>query len=385
MTEDGSRILLGVTADASVPFLAGAARDLARRGWDVHVVVSGGSNAEALAASGGVTVHSLPMSRDPDPLRDLLALVRVVALVRRLRPDVVSAATPKAGLLLGLASCACRVPVRVYQLWGLRYETTGGAVRRVLLALEKIAARAATNVVSVSESLRRVAVADGLVSPARITVLGPGSSHGVDVDRFASDAADRRAARSARWPSEDLAVVGYVGRLHPDKGIDTLAAGVAELSRRGVRARLLLVGGAEGAEGALAALADTSWEVEVTGHVADVAPWLRLMDVLCLPSRREGFPNVVLEAAAAGVPSVVTPATGTVDAVVDRETGLVAADHDPRALAASLAEVLGDPDLRAQLGMAARGRVRAEFEQSLVWDRYADHYAALVAASGLQR
>ena len=377
----GRRILLAVTADASIPVVRGSAEHLAAAGWDVHVVSSGGDNGRALSDRSPVVVHDLAMRRDPAPVPDLVALLRMVRLVRRVRPDVVSAATPKAALLVGLAAWLCRVPVRVHQLWGLRYETTTGTRRRVLRWLEKASAASATDVVAVSASLRDVAVADGIAS--RIHVIGAGSSHGVDVERFTVTPDQRAAARAVRWPDgSDLPVVGFVGRLHPDKGLDTLVDAVRLLDRRGIRGRLLLVGGEEGASHLLDGLRDAGgWASETTGHVSDVAPYVALMDLLCLPSRREGFPNVVLEAAVAGVACVGTPATGVVDAIVDGQTGVLAADHTPEALADALEPLLRDAEGRARLGAAARERALAHFDQRDVWAAYERHYAALAGAA----
>lgn len=378
---DRRRIALAVTSDASIAFVAGLAEYLDGRGWDVHVVSSGGQNADDLARRGRVSLHTVAMRREPSPLADLVSVVRAVRLLRRLRPDVVSVATPKAALVVGIAAWLSRVPVRVHQLWGLRYETTSGVRRRLLRALEQVSAAVATDVVAVSPSLRDVALAEGVAT--QIAVVGPGTSHGVDVERFAPDASSRRAARFERWGSADVPVVGFVGRLHPDKGLDTLVDAVRLADGRGVRGHLLLVGGEEGAGHLLDGLADlTSWTHEVTGHVADVAPWLRLMDVLCLPSRREGFPNVVLEAAAAGVPCIGTPATGVVDAIVDGSTGLVTPDHSAQSLAAAVERLVADPGLREDLGERARRRVAERFDQRLVWEAYAGHYARLVGDEG---
>jgi glycosyltransferase involved in cell wall biosynthesis len=371
------RILLAVTADVSIGFVAGTARYLAAQGWDVHVASGAGPRLERLGEEPGITVHPTSVERDPSLRSDATALLAVVRLVRRIRPDVVSAATPKAGLLFSLAAAVLRVPVRVYQLWGLRYETERGLRRRVLMATERLAAGAATDVLAVSASLQEIAVRDRLVRARKTQVLGAGSSHGVDPVRFAVDAETRRDRQQARWPEDRRPVIGFVGRLNPDKGIDTLAAAARILSARGVEARLVIVGSHDGAaEDVIAQLTTCGWPCEFWGQTDDVAGALSQMDVLCLPTRREGFPNVVLEAAVAGLPTVATPATGVVDAVQHERTGLLAASFDPSDLADQLARVVTEPALRQSLGRAARDRAIAEFDQTRVWHLYADFYAS---------
>jgi glycosyltransferase involved in cell wall biosynthesis len=377
------RILLAVTADASVGFVRGTARHLARDGWDVHIASAPGPLSTALAADGVVTVHATSMRRNPSPLSDLRDLGSAVALLRRVRPDVVSAATPKAGLLFTLAARAALVPVRVYQLWGLRYETTSGAARRVLMMLERTAVRASTEVIAVSASLRDVAVADRIAPAGRISIMGAGSSHGVDVEHFAVTPEERARRQRERWPDDPYRpVVAFVGRLHADKGVDTMLAAIAQLADQGVCARLIVVGELDGADQLLLTGVDTcGWPAETWGHVEDVSDALAVSDVLCLPSKREGFPNVVLEAAAAGVPTVATAATGIADAVLDGCTGLVSPTRDPAELADRLGWLLGDANLRGRLGSAARDRVRALYDHRLVQAAYADHYRALLRAA----
>jgi glycosyltransferase involved in cell wall biosynthesis len=370
------RILLSVTGDGSLVLMQGFPDHLVRRGWDVHVVCSPGPSADALEAGSPVTVHRLPMDRDPAPTRDLAALVSWVRLLRDVRPDVLSVGTPKAGLLGGVAGFLTRVHGRVYLLRGLRYETSTGTARRVLLTTERVACAVAHDAVAVSSSLRTRALDDRLLPAPKISVLGHGSSNGVDLARFATTPAERRAAQAERWPGEPrLPVLGFIGRVHPDKGVDLLADALAELSGRGRTGRLLVVGSPDaGGDLYEERLRATGFRVEFTGSVPDVVPYLRLMDVLCLPTKREGFPNVVLEAGAAGIPTVATRATGIDDAVVDGRTGLVAASRDPRELADLLESVLCDEDARARMGREAREMVAERFARPAVWERYEAFY-----------
>src|SRR5208282_816394 len=260
-----------------------------------------------------------------------------------------------------------RIPCRCYTLYGLRCETTRGLKRGLLLLTERIACACAHRVLCVSESLRQKAIELRIVAANRTAVLADGSCAGVDPERFApTTEALKRAGHIRRdlgIPAE-APVVGFVGRLTKDKGISELVEAYLALRADIPDLRLLLVGDMEEGD-PLPSQTRRHIECEQgifrTGFVQAPADYYHAMDVLALPTYREGFPTVVLEVHTAGKPVVATRATGVVDAVLDGITGILVPVGDGQALANALALVIGDRELAAALGSAGRERVLREF------------------------
>lgn len=374
------RILLGVTSDTSLRLMTGFPEYLSDQGWDVHIVSSPGPLSSTLIQSDALTIHTIPMRRVPSLRSDIRALAQWVLLLREVQPDISSLGTPKAGLIGGVASYLTRTPTRVYMLRGLRFETATGIRRAILRRVERISCAAAHEVVAISPSLKSVALNEGIVREQKIVVVGNGSSNGVALVRFATSSEDRRRAQEDRWGSSTKPVLGYVGRINPDKGVGLLADALKCLARDNVAARLLVVGGADSPESESLRLSlDASGiEVEFVGQVPDVAPFLKLIDVLCLPTKREGFGNVIIEAAAAGIPTVATESTGVTDAIVDGVTGMIVRSRDPERFATAAALLLKNTDLRHELGDAALKRAISNFSQDIVWQNYAAYYRSLL-------
>ena len=348
-------------------------RQLMAAGYEILVVSSPGPELDALATDLGVRVVAIPMSREMSPAADAGALRRWIRLLRRERPALIVTATPKASLVGLVAARTTRAPRRVYYLGGLRLEGETGMRRRVLGAAERLTAACAHVVVvnspSLADSVRRYR----LTSPGKLRVIRPASSHGVDAGHFAPQTPDA-ALRSGLGVAEAMPVVGFVGRVTADKGVGALVEALRLLRSRGRAVQLLVLGSqsehdSDGWVDRLRAEAN----VVLTGHVDDVRPYLALVDVHVLPSRREGFPNVVLEAGAMGIPTVTTRATGAVDSVRDGETGLLVDVDAPGQLADAVARLLDDPALRGRLGAAARDWVVRDFQPERVVATFVGH------------
>lgn len=380
MATPRSGTLIVKTSDMSVDVvLRDQLRYLAGSSLAPIAVAAGNSGRlEGIARREGVDVHPLPLERDPSPMRDLRALFELIRLMRRLRPELVVYGTPKATLLAGAAALCTGVPARVQVLHGLRLETTTGLARRLLLATEKLAVRMSTHTMAVGHGVLRRCAELG-IDTRSMSVVGRGSVVGIDTRRAALLAADpevRRRNRAALGTRDDELVVGFVGRVTRDKGIETLVRAVARLRDTGLAVRLAVVGIDEG----IGALDDDAqrllrepW-VTLTGDLADPIEMYTAFDAFCLPSYREGLSTVTLEAWAAGVPVVTSDSTGLGDLVDDGRTGLVVPIADTDATARALMRVLTDTTLRGALRRSATAEVEEHFAREGLWARCLAYY-----------
>jgi glycosyltransferase involved in cell wall biosynthesis len=354
--------VIGITHPQTCLVLRGRLHALCQAGFRVVLISSPGELAEQLAAEEGAAYIPIPMRRGIAPLADIVSLFRLASTLRRLQPTLTEFSTPKAGFLGNIAAFLCRVPSRVYLLRGLRLETSSGFKRALLKAAERLASACAHIVVCNSESLRRQAISLGIARERKLRLIADGSSNGVDVARFVPgpDTMRDQLGIPANAP-----VLGFVGRLTRDKGVPDLLEAFNLLLETVPDARLLLVGWFDDSEDALTvyqrARIDAHPRIVRTGFVPNTAPYYHAMDVLVLPTWREGFPNVVLEAAASGLPVVATLTTGACDAVLPGITGLLVPPGDPRALTESMLTLLKYPQRRISMGRSARRWVVQRF------------------------
>ncbi|HLY08237.1 MAG TPA: sugar transferase [Planctomycetota bacterium] len=374
MTHPKPLLVHVTTVPQTLHFLRGQIGYMKARGFRVVAVSSPGPVLEELGRSEGIEVHGVPMPRRITPFGDLVALVRLVRLFRTLQPDLVHAHTPKGGLLGMLAARLSGVRRRIYTLHGLPMETAAGVKRSLLRLAERLSCALASRVTAVSESLRRKAAALGVCRSDRISVLGSGTVNGVDAERrFSPSQIPQlrvvRARRALGIPTE-LRIVGYVGRVVRDKGLEELLEAWKDL-REDFRDLHLVVVGPDEPQDPLSPeasrLLHEDPRIRRTGPVDSMPELYAMMDVVVLPSHREGFPQVPLEAAAMQRPVVATAVTGCVDAVVDGETGTLVPPGDSQALGRALRAYLHDPALRARHGRSARARVLREYRPERLW------------------
>lgn len=372
-------VVVGITHPQTCLNLTGRLRAFRESGFRVTLVSSPGELLDRTARCEGVESVALQMERTISPLADVVSLLRLWWLLMRLRPDLTEFSTPKAGLLGTVAAKLAGVRRRVYLLRGLKLETCTGLKRRILLAAERMASRSAQVVLCNSESLRTEAMTLGLGPVDKLQVLGDGSSNGVNVVRFSPGRSD---VRDRLGIADSAHVIGFVGRLTRDKGVPELVEAFDRIRRTDETAELLLVGWFDAAEDALAAEVRARIKahphIHCTGFVEDTAPYYRAMDLMVLPTWREGFPGAVLEAAACGLPVVTTICTGSRDSVVPEVTGLLIPPGYPDAIVESVLMLLKNPERRLRMGKAARAWVVEHYMNERVLGLTAAYYKRLL-------
>ena len=347
---------------------------LGEHGWQIHLTTSPGREFEdlraSIATSNKVILHSIPMERNPSPWKDLASLFAWFRLLHTLKPNMVMVGTPKAGLLGILTAWFLNIRRRTYFVRGLRLEGLSGFGGRVAFGFEWLTCKASTNVLCVSHSLRAQMIERRLVRPNKVRVLGLGSSNGVNTLKFRPPTAQERdAARLGFGIDNETFVIGFAGRLHPDKGLQDLLHAMEILWMSHPNSILLLAGAADYRHSAISFDQEKHQQnrVRFTGYLENMVDFYHSLDLFCLPSHREGMPNVNLEAAACALPVVTTTATGCIDSVIPGKTGLVVPSQDVAALASALEQLEEDKHLRQSLGEEGRVMVETEFEQSQVW------------------
>jgi len=343
--------------------------------YSVTLVSAQKEQLEALAKEQGVAYFPLEMTRKITPLQDLRCLLQLVRFLRKEKPHIVHSHTPKAGIIGMLAAFIARVPVRMHTIAGLPLMEVKGIKKRILYAVERLTYRYATHVYPNSKGLMDFIQEKHLAEKTPLQIIGKGSSNGIDTGHFnANSISDQELIKcQKKWTiAQDDFVFLFIGRLVGDKGINELVVAFEQFSSKLPKVKLFLVGPQEPtldplAKSTLKAI-DQNPSIILTGYQQDVRPFLKMAQVFVFPSYREGFPNVVLQAGAMGVPCIVSDINGCNEIIEDEINGFVVPPKQIQPLVEKMQFLYKDAEKRTIFIERTQTLIATNFERAQYWE-----------------
>lgn len=347
--------------------------------YDIYLILNLNTTDTLDKLGNAVTVLPVRIDRKISMLRDLCALWVIFRLCRHYKFNVVHSVTPKAGLLAMFAAALARVDIRIHTFTGQVWAAKSGLSRYILKNFDKLIGHVCTNILVDSPSQRQFLLDEGVITQEKSGVLQKGSISGVDIKRFKPDSSARLRIREDMQIASESIVFLFIGRLNRDKGVLDLAVAFSNVARKHANVRLLMVGVDEA--NLLGEIQRITSNCENKVKFIEFTPvpeeYMAASDVLCLPSYREGFGNVIIEAAAVGLPTIGSKIYGITDAIVDGETGLLFEARDVAALESCMENIVNDNQLRINLGMAAHKRVCEDFSSQKLSSAWLKYYQEL--------
>lgn len=357
------------TSDISLDLLLKGQLKFLNRYYEVVGVSSDTGLLQQVARREGIRVAELSMKRNISLRRDLACLIHLIRLFHKEKPFIVHANTPKASLLAMTAAWIDRVPHRIYTVTGLRYQGMSGLGRAILKTTERITCLMANKVIPEGQGVKQTLRADCITSKP-LEVIHHGNINGIDTSYFSPAACQQTKAETRKklGIDENTFAFVFVGRIVKDKGMDELAVAMRKLIAQGYDCKLILVGWFEKEQNSINEYNEDffkySDEVRYVGYKKDVRPYLLAADALVFPSYREGFPQVVMEAGAMGLPSIVTDINGCNEIIVEGENGQIIPPKDSKALYSMMLYFIDNPQEVARLAGNARAMIQQRYEHS---------------------
>lgn len=380
------KLIRATTAPLSLKYLLrGQMRFMREKGFDVLMLSSDGSEIEDVKAYEGCPHKIIPMTRKITPIADLQCLWKLYWLFKKEKPDIVHSHTPKAGLLVMLASKFAGVKIRIHTVAGLRFVTMKGSTRKLLVKMEKLTSWAATHVWPNSFSLKQYMEANELADLHKLEVLGSGSSNGINLERYSPkvlDTARLRAIKEKIGFDPSLTYFVCVGRIVHDKGIDELLKAFIAVHKSDPSVRLILVGAFEDELDPISKearhLLQTERSIIQPGWSDAVEYYMFLAFALVHPSHREGFPNVLLQAGAMNCPVICSFIDGNRDIVEQGATGLLFEAGNAKELQEQLEYALQNRSQLKEMAVNLRNKIERSYSHSVVCQIMFERYLQLL-------
>ncbi|WP_316742790.1 glycosyltransferase family 4 protein [Pedobacter antarcticus] len=378
------KIVIAISHSFCANFIKGQSAYLQSKGHNVTIVSASGPEVTAVANNENANLVEIPFSREISLVDDIKGLFSVIKFLRTEKPDIVNAGNPKTGFLFMLASIFFPKIPMIFTLRGLRSDTLSGIKGKIVFFTEWLSCYLAKKVIVISPSLRDHAVEIGVLNPKKAIVLGKGSSNGVDIDKFCDTDQNillGKELRSRFEIKQNDFVVGHVGRITKDKGVEELfdAFKLSRLKHRNLK--LVLAGPVEDDDPIKPEVMEEMLldkDVVFLGKVDNVAGVYCAYDVLVLYSYREGFGNVVIEASSMGKPVIVSDIPGARDTTEHMMSGIHVEPRNSHKLSEAINLYIENEDLRKSHGKYGQRRAQQYFSSDVIWEGQHNLYKSLV-------
>lgn len=348
------------------------------------IAVSGkGKNLDEVEDREKVKTYPIEMQRRISPIKDLISLIKLYFYFKKEKPQIIHSITPKAGLLSMVAGYFAGVPIRIHTFTGLIFPTKKGKVQKLLIFMDRLLCRCATHIYPEGQGVLKDLV-NYKITNKPLKVIANGNVNGIDASYFNPDLISkeqRHELRKSLGISEEDFVFIFVGRILRDKGINELVEAFSRLNKEFVNSKLLLVGPYDSRLNPLSSetiktIRENPFIIEM-GHQSDVRPYFAVSNALAFPSYREGFPNVVMQAGAMGLPSIVSDINGCNEIIIEGENGTIIPVKDLQAVYIAMKRMIMDNDYYIKLRNNARNMIISRYEQQVVWNAILEEYKKL--------
>jgi glycosyltransferase involved in cell wall biosynthesis len=349
--------------------------------FEVTAVSSENEYLKKIGIKECIKTFPIEMSRKITPIQDVIAVVKLFLFLKKEKPLIVHSHTPKAGILAMIASKCAGVPIRLHTVAGLPLLETKGLKRTVLESIEKLTYSCATRVYPNSKGLYDFIVANNFTKQRKLKIINNGSSNGINTKHFSPDQVSKSQIQTMKTTlgiqADDFVFV-FVGRLVGDKGVNEMVQAFKKIIQKKSNVKLLLVGMFESDLDPL----DQSTQEEINtnknilfvGYQNDIKPYLAVSKALVLASYREGFPNVVLQAGAMGLPSIVTNINGCNEIIIEEKNGTIIPVKNSEAIENAVLKMMQQKDFFAAIQSNARQMITSRYEQKAMWEAILEEY-----------